>query len=323
MPLRPHRFLLLSAVLALPLLLGQCGGKESTASMRKELLQREYALAEADAQWEKKQARAAKAGANSLPLNRLEALGEMSLRSRDYESSLLNFLEILKQDPSRYDLRYKVGVIFFLNGQMEAARKELAMVLVQRPEMLEAHEALGLVHLEEKNYALALDEFQQALSQERRRAKTHHLLGVTYLEAGQPQRAISEFNQVLAQEPGNVATLTLLGQTYLQQKKYALALVPLKKAQSLAPQDPKVNRQLGMALGGLKQYAEALQAFMKAGDEAQAYNNLGVFYFQDGHYEEAAKCFQKALDLRTTFYQEAKTNLQRALEKLQQSRKDS
>lgn len=319
---RPHRFLLLLAVLALPLLLGQCGGKQSPDSMRKELMKRENSLAAADAEWEKKRDRA-KSGATSVPLERLELLGEMSLRSRDYESSLLNFLEILKEDPARYDLRYKVGVIYFLSGQLELARKQLALVLVQRPDMLEAHEALGLVHLEEKKYALAIDEFQQVLSQDPGRAKTHHLLGVTYLDAGQPHRAISEFNQALAREPGNVATLTTLGQAYLQQKNYTQALIPLKKAQTLAPLDPKVNRLLGMALGALKRYPEALEAFMKAGDEAQAYNNLGVFYFKDGQYEDAAKCFQKALDLRTTFYQEAKTNLQRALEKLQQSRKDS
>jgi len=323
MAMRPHRFLLLLAALALPLLLGQCGGKQNPDSMRKELMKQENALAAADADWEKKQARNAKAGVKSIPLDRLEALGEMSLHSRDYESSLVNFLEILKTNPSRYDLRYKVGVIYFLIGQFEPARKELAMVLVQRPEMIEAHEALGLVHLEEKKYSLAIDEFQQVLSQDPRRAKAHHLLGIAYLDAGQPHRAISEFQRVLAQEPGNVATLTTLGQAYLQQNNYTQALIPLKKAQTLAPQDPKVHRLLGMALAGLKRYPEALQAFLKAGDEAQAYNNLGVFYFKDGQYEDAAKCFQKALDLRTTFYQEAKTNLQRALEKLQQSRKDS
>jgi len=42
----------------------------------------------------------------------------------------------------------------------------------------------------------------------------------------------------------------------------------------------------------------------------------------EGQYEDAAKCFQRALELRPTFYQEAKTNLQRALEKLQETRKD-
>jgi tetratricopeptide (TPR) repeat protein len=42
----------------------------------------------------------------------------------------------------------------------------------------------------------------------------------------------------------------------------------------------------------------------------------------DGQYEEAAKCFQRALELRPTFYEEARTNLQRALEKMQETRKN-
>ena len=99
-------------------------------------------------------------------------------------------------------------------------------------------------------------------------------------------------------------------------------MASLKQAQTLAPQDPKVNQLLGRALGAQKQYPQALEAFMQAGDEAQAYNNIGVFFFMDGQYEEAAKCFQRALELRPTFYQEAKTNLQRALEKMQETRKD-
>ncbi len=73
---------------------------------------------------------------------------------------------------------------------------------------------------------------------------------------------------------------------------------------------------LGQALAGQKQYPQALDGLHEGGDEAQAYNNIGVYYFMDGRYEEAAKCFQRAMELRPTFYQEAKTNLQRALEKL-------
>jgi len=322
MTMRPRRLLTLLLLLAvLPLLLCQCAGKQNPDKMRKELMEREAALATATADWEKKQAKkAAKEGQQPLPLDRLEAIGEMSLQSRDYETSLINFLEILKQNPARYEVRYKVGVIFFLNGQLEAARKELALVLVQRPEMLEAHEALGLVHLEEKKYPLAAEEFQLVLHQDPKRVKARHLLGITYLEAGQTQRAIPEFQRVVDQEPGNLASLIALGQAYLKLHDYTRALLILKNAQSQAPGNPKVNRQLGMALAGLKRYSQALEAFLKVGDEAQAYNNIGVYYFKDGQYEEAAKCFQKALDLRATFYPEAKANLQQALEKLQQSR---
>lgn len=311
------RLLLLLFLLALPLLLAQCAGKQNPDSMRKELMEREAALAAADAEWEKKQSQAARSGSRNIPLNRLESLGEIALQGRDYETALINFVEILKQKPARYDIRYKVGVIFLLTGQLDTAKKQFAVVLMQRPEMVEAHEALGMVHLEEKKYPPAIEEFQLALNQDPKRIKARHLLGIAYLEAGQTQRAISELNRALALEPDNVNSLTTLGQAYLQKNDYARALVPLKKAQALDPKDAKVNRHLGMALAGLKRYPQALEAFMKAGDEAQAYNNLGVYYYKDGRYEEAAKCFQRALDLRTTFYQEAKTNLQRALEKLQ------
>jgi tetratricopeptide (TPR) repeat protein len=120
-----------------------------------------------------------------------------------------------------------------------------------------------------------------------------------------------------------VASHIALAQAYLQQKDYSHAVASLKQAQSVAPQDQKINQMLGQALAAQKQYPQALEAFMKAGDEAQAYNNIGVFYFMDGQYEQAAKCFQRALELRATFYEEAKTNLQRALEKMQETQKDS
>jgi tetratricopeptide (TPR) repeat protein len=254
-----------------------------------------------------------------IPLDRLEAMADLALQNRDFETSLVNLLEILKENPQRYDLHYKVGLIFFLTGQMEAARRELALVLVHRPEMMEAHEALGLVHVQEKHYSLALEEFQTVLAQEPRRAKTRHLLGVCYLEAGQPGRAISELKGAAELAPRQVSTYIALGQAYLQLKDYPQAITWLKKGQSLAPQNQKLNYHLGMALAAGKRYPEALEAFIQAGDEAQAFNNIGVHYFGEGRYEEAARCFQRALELRPTFYQEAKVNLHRTLEKLQQS----
>jgi tetratricopeptide (TPR) repeat protein len=257
-----------------------------------------------------------------LPGDRLEALGDIALQNRNFGTSLVNYLDILKDHPERYDLRYKVGVILLLSGQLEPAKKQLAMVLVQKPDMLKAHEALGLVHLQEKEYPLAIQEFQIVLSQDPKRAKTHHLLGVTFLEAGQPGKAIYEFKKAVDLEPRQVSSLAALGQAYLQLKEYQNAITYLQKARAWSPQNEKINYQLGMALAGLKRYPEAMEAFMKAGDEAQAYNNIGVHYFLEGQYEEAAKCFQRAIELRPVFYQEAKTNLQRALDKIHQTRKD-
>jgi len=109
-----------------------------------------------------------------------------------------------------------------------------------------------------------------------------------------------------------------LGWTSYQLKKYEEANRWLNKAAELRPDDQKINHSLGMNLAAMKKYPEALKAFLRAGDPAQGYNNIGVHYFADGHYAEAARCFQKAVELRKTFYQEASTNLEKALKKLQE-----
>ncbi len=304
--------------LALPLLLSSClkSNNDSAARGSDPFANQ----AKTDDPFKKlKMSRADKEG---LPADRLEALGDIALQSGDYESSMINFMEILKNNPERYDLHYKVGVIFLINGQFEAARKELALVLVHRPDMLQAHEALGVVHLQEKKYPLAIEEFQMVLSQDPVRVKTRHLLGVTYLEAGQPARAVVELRRAVELDRRQTASLIALGQAYIKMKDYRQAIACLKQGLSLEPNNQKLNHQLGMALACEKRYPEALEAFMKAGDEAQAYNNIGVHYFVAGQYEDAAKCFQRALELRPTFYDEAKANLQRALEKIQQSHKD-
>ncbi len=317
------RLLAAVAVLALPLVCGSCGKKQVQGVNPQVRPIKPEEAAKLDSvfgyDWDKVKRQS---DVRKLPPESLEALGDAALQTRDYEGSLANFLQILQTNPERYDLRYKVGVIFLLTGKYDAARQELALVLSKRPDMLEAHEALGMVHLQEKNYSQAIEEFQIVLSKEPRRGKTRHLLGIAYLEAGQPQRAIPELKEAANLDPNQAPTLVALGQAYIRQKDYQAAVTILKKAQLLNPQNQKANYELGMALAALKRYPEALEAFLKSGDEAQAYNNIGVYYYMDGRYEEAAKCFQRALDLRPIFYDEAKVNLQRALEKMQQGRED-
>jgi tetratricopeptide (TPR) repeat protein len=300
-------------LLALPFMLTNCARNQAAARLNPDELAKLQALHDP---WPHQKPKPIE----PVPDNRLELLGDMALENRNFESSLVNYLQVLKDHPERYDLHYKVGIVFLMSGNFEAAQKELALVLVHRPQMLKAHEALGLVFLQTKQYSQAIEEFQYVLGQDPGRAQTHHLLGVAYLEAGWPDRAITELEKATMLAPRRLSSFIALSQAYLKRQDYGRAVATLKQAQALAPKNPKVNRLLGQALAGQKKYPEALTAFLAAGDEAQAYNNIGVYYFTDGQYEAAAKCFQHAIELRPTFYQEAKTNLQRALEKLQASR---
>ncbi len=98
-----------------------------------------------------------------------------------------------------------------------------------------------------------------------------------------------------------MAVLSTLGQAYLKLKEYDKALACLKRGQRLAPDDKKINLNMGMALAGLKRYPEAFDAFVKAGDEAQAYNNIGVHYYMDGRYEERGQVFSEGHGTETHF----------------------
>ncbi len=67
-----------------------------------------------------------------------------------------------------------------------------------------------------------------------------------------------------------------------------------------------------MALGKLERYSDALNAFRRAGDDASAYNNLGMVYMGQGKYSEALAAFEKAIELKPTFYVKAHENSIRA-----------
>jgi tetratricopeptide (TPR) repeat protein len=247
----------------------------------------------------------------------LTEMAEMFLHSGDYERSLENYSKILLKNPERHDIRYKLGVALYLSGNLTDAKKAFAEVLLQKMDMVEAHDALGIVYLQENNVAAAQREFQSALALEPGRFQSRYLAGEAYLRSRQYAQALPELKAALDLAPHNAGIMSALGWSCFKLKNYDQALQWLDKAKALAPQNPKIHSRLGMVLAEQKKFPEALAAFRKAGDEAQAYNNIGVYYYLEHRYTEAVRCFQKALDLRPTHYEEAKVNLEKALARLQ------
>ena len=250
----------------------------------------------------------------------LADMASMFLNQGDYERSLYNYSKILSKNPERHDIRYKMGVALLLSGKREEAKQELAAVLLHRMDMLEAHEALGLVYLQENNLAEAQQEFRFVLAQDPKRFQSCYLLGETYLRSNRFSQALTEFKTAQEIEPRSARVMSALGWTYVKLKNYDQGFTWLSKARTLNPGDRTINNRLGMILAEQKKFPEALEAFRRAGDEAQAFNNIGVYYYLEHRYAEAARCFQKALELRPTFYQEAKVNLDKSLARIQEDR---
>jgi tetratricopeptide (TPR) repeat protein len=268
---------------------------------------------ENDNAWEKRPAKPEK---DDSPENNTE-MAEIFLQNGDYEKSIYHYSKLLSQHPERHDVRYKMAVALLLSGQRQEAKQQLAEVLLHRMDLLEAHEALGVVYLQDNNLSAARQEFRSVLAREPSRFQSRYLLGETSVREKQYSQAVTEFNAALELAPGHARVLSGLGWANFKLKNYDQALLWLKKAQALNPADPKLHNRLGMVLAEQKKLPEALAAFKKAGDEAHAFNNIGVYYYLDRQYAEAARCFQKALESRPTFYQEAQVNLDKALARLQ------
>jgi|GEM_PF-444043 len=247
----------------------------------------------------------------------LAETAELMLQSGNYEQSIYNYSKILFQHPERHDIRYKLALALLFSGHLEEARRELAQVLSQQPDHVEAHEALGCIFLEENKPAEAQQEFHTVLTLNPQRAQARALLGEVYLTMGQYAKALTECQAALTHNPKNAAIMSNIGWIHYHRKNYDEALRWLRQAQGLKPQHPRINQRLGMVLAAQKKYPEALEAFRRGGDDAQAFNNIGVYYYLDGRYQDAARFFQKALDLRPVYYEEAKVNLDKALAKLQ------
>jgi Tfp pilus assembly protein PilF len=269
-----------------------------------------------DSSWENMKSIKPEKGESLADLNENAAT---FLHNGDYEQSILTYSKILSKEPERYDICYKLRLALLLSGKLGKAKTELAEVLLHKTDMPEVHEALGVVYLKENHFAAAQKEFRSALALDPKRFQSRFYLGETCLRANQYSQALPEFQAALELAPRSDRVMISMGWTMFKQKNYDQGLQWLKKAQALNPDNPSLNYRLGMVLAAQKKFPEALAAFRNSGDEAQAYNNIGVHYYLDHRYEEAARCFQKALDLRPTFYQEAKVNLEKTLARLHEA----
>lgn len=165
-------------------------------------------------------------------------------------------------------------------------------------------------------------------------AKAAFLQGLHTLEAGDWQAAEGHFEQALALAPGRVSVMQNLGITRVRLKRYAEAEPLLRDALAAEPEQlgawlalAEAQLELGhfeaaansfercLALGDASatlraQYAQCLARLGRIPDAIRAYKEalerdarhtaalteLGSLYREAGQFEQAAACFQRALD---------------------------
>jgi tetratricopeptide (TPR) repeat protein len=248
--------------------------------------------------------------------------------------------ELLKKEPTLYEVRFNLGILYQILGETGNARQEYLESLKQHPRNQVAHLNLGLLELEEGDLKAAERHFKELSSLSPKYAGAYFLLGVCKNKRGEYAKAIDPLEKAIALLPQFLDPYVELGtaQAKLGQeeeaKKNYLAVLDNPKA------SPRVLRMLAYHLleggwieesitaytrlihgkeptygdwnnrgvaylrkGELKQARKEIeQASELDSSRPEAFNNMGRIYIEGGSYEEALSSFLLALKTDPSFH---------------------
>jgi tetratricopeptide (TPR) repeat protein len=240
-----------------------------------------------------------------------ERLGDINFSRKDFYTSFVQYEKAIKQDPDNVRLKYKKGLLFLVSGMLEDAGKEFMEIITKHPGFDLAYEGMGMVLFRMRRFDEAEADFLKAVELNPELWKSHNLLGVLYDYKKQYEKAIEAYKKAVALKPDNGDLYNNLGISCYLAGEYEQAVAFLEKALTNKNIQKKTYNNLGLALCKLGRYGECLEAFSRAGDEAQAYNNLGCIFLREGDLEQATRSFEKALAMRPSFYTTANENIRK------------
>jgi len=237
------------------------------------------------------------------------------------------------------------GFAYLAAGNTELAQMHFVYALKRAPKLAAAFTGLAAIDYRQGDYPAALVKYQtaeelqsgyldaiigqaqcyrqmgklsEANSQVSRAMKIApndlrviNELAINYDLQGEEIIAARLYQEIATKAPDQAAPFNNIGVNFLAQGKYAEAIVNLSKAYLLNENDARISNNLAMAYALYGQEAQALKLFTKTVGEASAWNNLGYLYSTQGHYEDAERALQKALELNPKFYGRAQENLDR------------
>lgn len=163
----------------------------------------------------------------------------------------------------------------------------------------------GLLYIETGKYQRALNEFQEALELDATNAAAYRGRAKAFLALGQTEEAENIYQKAIAIKPDYWGGYNDLGVFYFQQGRYEEAIVQFQHVIELTPQNAKGYRNLGAMQQQLNRPNKAIEYYQGALEIApnySTYSNLATLYFHQGRYENAARMYEKALEIRDSDY---------------------
>ncbi len=207
------------------------------------------------------------------------------------QKSIVDFLEARD--------RYTAGWNLEREGKFEEANFEFKVAVRLDPYMSEAYEELAWTYGELGNTKEAISQFLKSIQINPRRASAHFYLGRTYYFDGQKDKAVEAFEQAIQLKPTFSEAYLGLGWAAYSLGDLVKAERSFQKAVELSPDLYDAYIGLGNIYDDREDPAHQIEVYQKAArvDNAppEAFTFLGVAYYKQYEYEQAANSLEGAL----------------------------
>jgi tetratricopeptide (TPR) repeat protein len=164
---------------------------------------------------------------------------------------------------------------------------------------------LGRIHSGIGQRDLALQEFQRAQDLDHKNAAAILGTAETYASLGRVKEAEDLYRRAAAMRPENWDGYYRLGSFYYGQSRYSEAAEQFRRVLQLLPDHAPAQTSLGttlLALGETGAAEAVLKKSLELAPDYVASSNLGVIYYSQKRYAEAAAMTEQALHLNDKDY---------------------
>lgn len=246
-----------------------------------------------------------------------EQRGDIYLKQGNLAMAFMEYNRALKTDPNRMSTRQRLAYLMLKRGMWAGALSEFDTILKRSPANTVALHGKGTALMHLNRLKDAEEALTAAIGYNPNLWQTQALLGVLYDRQKLPRPAIEAYRKAIAINPKATAVYNNLGVSLLMDGEYRQASDAFLKAINLNASSPRTYNNLALALFKMGLLPEALEAFKKAGDEASAYNNMGVLCLEAQDYPRSVEFFEKAIELKPSYYESAYAGLEKARTALQ------
>ena len=193
-----------------------------------------------------------------------------------------------------------LGTLANGTGKYDEAATEFQRAIELEPTNDGAYIGLARAYTQQNKLDDAEKTYQRAISVRPQDSRAHGWLGAFYVQQAQYEKAVTQFQKAAELTPESFQLYSNLGAVYLYLGRDADAITVLERSIQIHA-TPGALSNIGTAYFRLRRFADAVRSYREAikfeGGNYDWWNNLGDSYYFDGHKDEGAKAYRKALSL--------------------------